>query len=49
LTDALNSSFNNAGGVTLGVVVVPEPSTATLLALGLVGMAAGRRRAARAQ
>ena len=30
--------------------VVPEPSTASLLALGLVGIAAGRRRrAARAQ
>ena len=43
----INGHFNlnyTATGVTLTAVVVPEPSTLTLLALGAVGLAVMRRR-----
>jgi hypothetical protein len=39
----LTNTFQDAGGLT-AASVVPEPSTASLLALGLVGLAAKRRR-----
>jgi hypothetical protein len=38
--------IESSGTVNFTFTIVPEPSTATLLALGLVGIAAGRRRTA---
>jgi hypothetical protein len=42
-----SSRLNGVNGLVLGVVSpIPEPSTALMLTLGLVGIAVGRRRTA---
>jgi hypothetical protein len=46
--ESIESFFEQGGGSYTGIIeLVPEPSTALLLALGLGGIAAGRRRRAR--
>ena len=39
-----NIFYQGGGDYTGTITLVPEPTTASLLALGLVGIAAGRRR-----
>jgi hypothetical protein len=45
LGEPINNTFYQGGSSYAGTIrLVPEPSTALLLAFGLVGIAAGRRR-----